>query len=126
MLIDWTGEFGRWFDELEEQGGPALEWAGALLAHLQDLPAPPVEETATLRRVRQARRYPLWRLAHPFDARVAVRIIVWFPSQDRAVIALVGFDKARHGDLWYTSAAIRAEAMIDQWLREHDTTGGTP
>lgn len=124
MLIDWTGEFGRWLDGVEEQGGSALEWAAALLGELQDLPSAPVEDTATLKRVRQARRHQLWRLAHPFDPEVAIRIIVWFPSQDHAVIALVGFDKARHGDVWYSSATVRAEAMVDQWLREHDESEG--
>jgi hypothetical protein len=105
------------------QGGPAVEWATALLAELQDLPAPPRQETATLKRVRQARRHELWRLAHPYDPDVAVRIIVWFPDKATAVIALVGFDKARLGDVWYASAAARSEAMVDQWLREHE--GGT-
>jgi len=123
VLIDWTGEFGRWLDAVELQGGPALEWATALLAELQDLPAPPGQETATLKRVRQARRHELWRLAHPYDPDVAVRIIVWFPDAATAVIALVGFDKARLGDVWYASVAARSEAMVDQWLREHE--GGT-
>lgn len=118
VLIDWTGEFGRWLDEVEKRGGAPLTWALALLAELQDLPGPPTQESATFKRVRQARRHPLWRLAHPFDPDTAIRIIVWFPAPDQVVIALVGFDKARHGDVWYTSAAIRAEAMVDQWLRE--------
>jgi len=33
------------------------------------------------------------------------------------------FDKARLGDVWYASAAAQSEAMVDQWLREHE--GGT-
>lgn len=107
---------------VEEAGGPPLEWATALLADLQDLPEPPTQETATLKRVRQARRHPLWRLAHPYDRDAAVRIIVWFPDKGRAVVALVGFDKAHLGDLWYTSATIRAEAMVDQWKRQQWST----
>jgi hypothetical protein len=66
----------------------------------------------------QARRHPWWRLAQPFDPDTAIRIIVWFPAPDQVVIALVGFDKARHGDVWCTSAIIRAEARADQWFRE--------
>jgi hypothetical protein len=120
VLIDWTGEFGRWLDTIELQGGPALEWATALLAELQDLAAPPRQETATFKRVRQARRHELWRLAHPYHPAVAIRIIVWFPDTATVVIALVGFDKARRGDLWYARAAVRGEAMVDQWQREHD------
>jgi hypothetical protein len=84
---------------------------------------PPRQETATLKRVRQARRHEPWRLAHPYHPDVAVRIIVWFPDPATAVIALVGFDKARLGDVWYASAAARSEVLVDQWLREHE--GGT-
>jgi hypothetical protein len=39
------------------------------------------------------------------------------------VIALVGFDKAKHGDVWYSSATVRGEALVDQWLREHGQEG---
>ena len=122
MLIDWTSEFSTWLDSVEMAGGSPLEWATALLADLQDLPEPPTQETATLKRLQQARRHPLWRLAHPYDQDTAVRIIVWFPDQGRAVIALVGFDKAHLGDVWYASAAVRAEAMVDQWMRQHGST----
>ena len=103
-------------------GRPPLEWAIALLADLQDLAEPPTQETPTLKRVQQARRHPLWRLAHPYDRDTAVRIIVWFPDKGHAVVALVGFDKAHLGDLWYTSVAIRAEAMVDQWKRQQGST----
>lgn len=119
VLIDWTTDFGSWLDALEETGGPALEWAVALLAELQDLPAPPQDESATFKRIRQSRRHELWRLAHPYDEKAAVRIVVWFPGEGRVVVALVGFDKAVLGDVWYASATVRAEAMVDQWIREH-------
>lgn len=122
VLIDWTSDFSTWLDSVEEAGGPPLEWAIALLAELQDLAEPPTQETPTLKRVQQARRHPLWRLAHPYDRDTAVRIIVWFPDKGHAVVALVGFDKAHLGDLWYTSAAIRAEAMVDQWKRQQGST----
>jgi hypothetical protein len=68
MLIDWTSDFSTWLDSVEEAGGPPLEWAIALLADLQDLAEPPTQETPTLKRVQQARRHPLWRLAHPMTA----------------------------------------------------------
>ena len=35
------------------------------------------------------------------------------------MIALVDFDKTKHGDVWYSSVAVRGEALVDQWLREH-------
>src|SRR5713226_10312118 len=75
VIVDWTDEFDRWFDHAEKQGGRLLTIAVALLQALTDLPAKPAEESATFKRVRQARRRELWRVAHPFDPEVAVRII---------------------------------------------------
>ena len=67
MIVDWTDEFDRWLDHAEKQGGQLL--------------------TIAVARVRQARRHELWRVAHPFDPEVAVRIICWFPADDEVVIA---------------------------------------
>ncbi len=122
MLIDWTDDFGRWLDDMEERGGAALEWALALLAELRDLGEEPEQETATLKRVRRAKRHRLWRLAHPYEPDIAVRIIVWFPAPGQAVVALKGFNKAPLGDVWYDSATIQSEAMVDQWIRERGRT----
>jgi hypothetical protein len=92
--------------------------ATALLQELNDLPATPTEESATFKRVQQARRHELWRVAHLFDPAVAVRIICWFPSDEEVVIALVGFDKKTIGDVFYASTAARGETMVDAWLRQ--------
>jgi hypothetical protein len=43
------------------------------------LRAKPDEESPTFKRIRQARRHELWRVAHPYDPDIAVRIICWFP-----------------------------------------------
>jgi hypothetical protein len=118
MIVDWTDEFDRWLTNAEEQGGRLLEAAVALLKELNDLPARPDEETATFKRVQQARRHELWRVAHPFDPDVAVRLICWFPSDEEVVIALVGFDKKTIGDVFYTSASARGEALVDALLRQ--------
>ena len=85
---------------------------------MNELPGEPEEESATFKRVRQARRHELWRVAHPFDPEVAVRIICWFPAEDQVVIALIGFDKKAIGDVFYASAAARGEALVDAWLRQ--------
>jgi hypothetical protein len=77
------------------------------------------EESATFKRVRQAKRHELWRVAHPYDPEAAVRIICWFTSDETVVVALVGFDKKSIGDVFYTSAAARGEALVDQWIRQH-------
>jgi hypothetical protein len=62
--------------------------------------------------------HELWRVAHPYDPDVAVRIICWFPANDQIVLALVGFDKKSIGDVFYASAAARGEAIVDAWLRQ--------
>lgn len=86
---------------------------------LTELSAPPAEDTATLMRVRQRRNYPIWRVSHPFDKDVVVRLIVWFPEgEDAGVIVAFGADKKKIGDAFYISAGTRADAAIDQWLRE--------
>ena len=123
VIVDWTDEFDRWLGHAEEQGGRLLATAVALLQALTDLPAKPAEESATFKRVRQARRHELWRVAHPFDPEVAVRIICWFPADEKVVIALVGFDKKTIGDVFYASAAARGEALVDAWLRQEGNSG---
>jgi hypothetical protein len=118
MIVDWPEEFDRWLTRAEGQGGRILATATALLQALTDLPAKPTEESATFKRVRQARRHELWRVAHPFDPDVAVRIICWFPTGESVVVALVGFDKKPIGDVFYASAAARGESLVDAWLRQ--------
>ncbi|MDT3445961.1 MULTISPECIES: hypothetical protein [unclassified Pseudofrankia] len=120
MIVDWTGEFDRWLTRAEDQGGRLLAVVVALLQALAELPARPTEESATFKRVRQARRHELWRVAHPFEPDVAVRIICWFPEDDRVVLALIGFDKKPIGDVFYASASARGEALVDAWLRRQE------
>lgn len=125
VLIDWTGEFDRWYEQLIERAeagdGRSLEQLAlvdAELGVLQDLRAAPAASTPTLRRVSQSGRYPVWRLAHPFVRGVAIRLIVWFPP-DRpgdVVVVLFGADKARMGDVFYDSVGPRADAAIDSYL----------
>lgn len=126
MIADWTGEFQNWLDSLDakaDAGDPIarrqVEYADAGISVLTDLLEPPSEDSAVLMRVRQRGRYPIWRVSHPFDDDVAVRLIVWFPEGAAAgVIVAFGGDKKKIGDAFYTSAASRADAAIDQWLRE--------
>jgi hypothetical protein len=118
MIVDWPEEFDRWLTNLEKEGGHQLEVVVALLQALTDLPCKPADELATFKRVRQARRHELWRVAHPFDPAVAIRVICWFPTDQTVVVALVGFDKKAIGDVFYASATIRGEALVDAWLRQ--------
>lgn len=124
MIVDWTSEFDRWLDRLEvaavnsSVARSQRDHIDAQLQLLQELESEPDAETASLRRVRQSRRYPLWRVSHPFDAGIAVRMIVWFPDDGHAVVALFAADKAAMGDVFYDSVGSRADAAIEKWMRE--------
>lgn len=125
MLIDWTGEFDRWYDQLIERAEAGdrrfleqLALVDAELGVLQDLPAAPGTNTPTLRRVAQSRRHQVWRVGHPFVHGTAIRLIVWFPPDrpGEAVVVLFGADKARMGAVFYDSVGPRADAVIDSYL----------
>ncbi len=81
MDIDWPTEFGRWLDRLEDEANSGdqrsrtiLTFVARALDQLRNLAEAPTEETetVTLRRVRQSRRYPLWRVSHAYHPQVAV------------------------------------------------------
>ena len=126
MITDWTGEFQRWLDSLDAKADAGdriaqkqVEYADAGISMLTELTEPPTQDSATLMRVRQRGRYPIWRVSHPFDDEVAVRLIVWFPEgQTTGVIVAFGGDKKKIGDVFYSSVASRADAAINQWLQE--------
>lgn len=125
MLIDWTSDFDRMLTGLEtraedgdSEATAQLEVINSQLAYLQALTEPPTDDTAVLKRVRQSRNNPVWRLSHPFRPGFAVRLIVWFPPDDPPVIVLFGADKARMGDVFYDSVGRRADQIIDKLLRE--------
>ena len=86
---------------------------------LRDLESPPAEDTAGLKRVAQSKNHQVWRTSHPFENGIAVRLICWFPPEsDKVVVALFGGEKARIGDVWYSTVGHRADRVIEQWLRE--------
>jgi hypothetical protein len=127
VIIDWPESFGHFWDRLEvgaEKGDAKaraeLDFLLAELAVLADLKREPDDESATLKRVRQSRRFPVWRVAHPFHPRVAMRLIVWFPPKldDLVVVALFAGNKAQMGDVFYDSVGLRADGAIEQWIRQ--------
>ena len=129
VLIDWTADFGQWLDRLENDAANdkpgarrRLALVTAQLQVLQDLDAVPEHETATLKPVRQSGQYQVWRVSHPYEAGIAVRLIVWFADDAHAVVALFAGDKARIGDVFYESVGTRADAAIEQYKREKDRT----
>jgi len=77
-----------------------------------------------LKRVRQSKKYIVWRTAHPYDPDIAFRLICWFPpGSSTVVVALFAADKARIGDVFYNSVGTRADAAIQQWLNETQEDG---
>jgi hypothetical protein len=126
--VDWPTEFGAWLDRIEaaaragdQRSRAILVFTARALDQLRNLREPPSRDTelATLRWVRQARRYELWRVSHAYHPQVAVRLICWFPpGAGTVVIALFAADKARLGDVFYDGVAARADPLIDQWKRE--------
>lgn len=123
------------FAQLEARAAAGDEYAQlrpdriyAELQVLQELTTEPQQDTAVLKRVRLSGRHQVWRLTHPFHPRVAVRLIVWFPPEerDRVVVALFVGEKASMGDVFYNSVAPRADATIAQWQSQHQTDKDEP
>ncbi|HZC52787.1 MAG TPA: hypothetical protein VE441_09855 [Mycobacterium sp.] len=128
MLIDWSAEFDLWLDRLIERANSGdaaaatqLDLVYAELEYLQELKEAPSEDTATLKRVRQSRTNPVWRVAHPFRAGIAIRLIVWFPPErpNQVVVALFAGDKANMGDVFYDSVGTRADAAIASYRMQY-------
>lgn len=121
-------QFKRWADELvlKAKNGDELAFRMAKyvldeLNYIKNLNGEPEEDTATLKRVRQSKTYPIWRLSHPFDSKTAVRIVCWFDDRsDAVVVALFAADKAAMGDVFYDSAGSRADQAIQQWKLENE------
>jgi hypothetical protein len=125
MIVDWNRDFDQQLDRLEAdqsaRGKRVFELVLAELDSLAKLQAQPVDETPRFKRVRQSGRYQVWRVSHPFEAGIALRLICWFPPQNgRVVVALFTGDKAAMGDVFYDSVSGRADQIIDRWIAETD------
>jgi hypothetical protein len=123
MQIDWPREFNDQLDRLEtdktERGRKRLQLLTFMLKRLRDLDSAPVQDTAMIKRVRQSKQHPIWRVSHPYVAGVALRLICWFPpDEDRVVVALFSGDKASMGDVFYDTVGVRADRLINRWRNE--------
>lgn len=123
MQIDWPREFNDQLDRLEtdttERGRERLQLLTFMLKRLRDLDSAPVQDTAMIKRVRQSKQHPVWRVSHPYVAGVALRLICWFPpDEDRVVVALFSGDKASMGDVFYDPVGVRADRLINRWRNE--------
>lgn len=123
MRIDWPRAFNDQLDRLQadssDRGRRRLQLLTFMLKRLRDLDGAPVTETAMIKRVRQSKEHAVWRVSHPYEKGIALRVICWFPpDDDRVVIALFSGDKASMGDVFYDTVGIRADRLIDRWIAE--------
>lgn len=124
MILFWPDSFDEQLDRLEEKADAGderaelvLDYTIAAMDYLRGLPEPPTEDSLRLKEVRQSGRHQVWRVAHPFHAGIAVRVICWFPpGQATAVVALFSGDKANIGDIFYDSVGSRADQIVDLWV----------
>ena len=125
-----TSDFARWSSKVAKaarSGDPiALRTAKHVLDalnYIKALPSPPTADTATLKWVRQSKQHKVWRISHPYDPVVAVRVICWFDDDsDTVVVVLFANDKAAMGDVFYDSVGSRADQAIETWKRQNGRT----
>jgi len=130
MEMHRSRQFKAWVESLVADAKTGDEFAVTMakyvydeLNYLRGLESEPDEDTATLKWVRQSKKHKVWRLSHPYDERMAVRVIVWFDDDsDTVVVALFANNKARMGDVFYNSVGTRADQVIEQWKRENGRT----
>jgi hypothetical protein len=114
--VDAPEEFFDWLDRVEAKADAGDAASVRVLARVTDAL---VEDRPDLKRVRQSKKFPVWRTAHPFDAQIALRLICWFPpGSSSVVVALFAADKARMGGVFYDGVGARADVAIERWLRE--------
>jgi hypothetical protein len=82
--VDAPEEFFDWLDRVEAKADADAGDAASVrvlarvtdaLVQLRDFDGPPVKDRPDLKRVRQSKKFPVWRTAHPFDAQIALRLI---------------------------------------------------
>lgn len=126
MLLDWSREFDAQYDRMEsDHSVPGIERFTLLvfmLKRLADQTQAPIEDSATIKRVRQSRKHTVWRVSHPYRQGIALRLICWYPPAfpEQVVVALFAGDKAIMGDVFYDSVGTRADQMIDRWNNEKE------
>lgn len=125
MLIDWTGEFDRWWQKVEDhqtldvRSRQIARIVGTQLDFLQGLDQMPAENSLQIRRVTLSKKNLLWRVSHPYRKGIAIRLVIWFPPHDRDLAVIVmGVDKSKVGDIFYDGVGNRADLLIREFLRD--------
>lgn len=125
MLIGWTGEFDRWWQNIEERQSRDLrsrqiaKIVGTQLDFLQTLGQMPEEDSLQIRRVSLSKKNLLWRISHPYREGIAIRLVVWFPQYDRDLaLVVMGVDKSKVGDIFYDGVGNRSDNLIREYLQD--------
>jgi hypothetical protein len=114
--VEYTDEFGAWWEALTEHQQEALDAAVMLLAeHGPALGRPLVDRIETSRHQNMK------------ELRVskggALRVLFAFDPR-RTAILLLGGDKTGRWDAWYRAAVPAADDLYDEHLRELGRLGG--
>lgn len=126
MRVERSRQFKSWVERLSEKAAQGDERSRRMaryvldeLRYIRALTEEPHQDTATLKRVRQSGRHQVWRLSHPYDGDMAVRIICWFPPDERTVVVTpFAADKLPIGDVFYNSVGSRSDQAIQRWIQE--------
>ncbi|MBT8163446.1 MULTISPECIES: hypothetical protein [Arthrobacter] len=125
MELFWPESFDRQLGRLEDEADHSDEGARAVfenvvaeMDYLRRLTSPPTSETPTLKTIRQAKKYEVWRVSHPYHQGIAVRLICWFPPDENTAVVALFSGASQHGRRFYDSVGTRAGQIIEQWIRE--------
>lgn len=131
MLIDWTREFDRWWQNIEKRQSLDLRSrqiaviVGTQLDFLQALGQMPEEDSLQIRRVSLSKKNSLWRISHPYREGIAIRLVVWFPQYDRDLaLVVMGVDKSKVGDIFYDGVGNRSDNLIREYLQDEEDRDG--
>lgn len=123
MDITWSDSFDHYIDRLDEEPSTSQEqqMLAAVLDDINNLKEPPKEESSHLCRAVGAKKHDIWRVSHPYNPEVAVRVLIWFTPNGDAVLLAGGGDKLkdRYDGQWYQFAIPQAEQEVDNFLNKY-------
>lgn len=110
--VEYTDEFGNWWDTLTEEQQEAISARVSLLGeHGPDLKRPAVGA------IKGSKHDPQMKELRVGKGRSELRILFVFDPR-RSAILLCGGDKAGKWNAWYRQAIPAADALYDTYLEE--------
>jgi hypothetical protein len=114
--VEYTDEFGEWWDSLTESGQKSVAKVVGLLAELGSSLGYPYSSDIAQSRRHKLRELRIQHKGHPY------RVLYAF-DPSRAAILLIGGDKTGD-DRWYESSVPVAEKLYDCYLAERKESDG--